>query len=365
MSVEFQPHLVTLAREAAGLTQGAVAVGAQISQALISKIENGLESASRDVLERIAVECEVPIEFFYQPEPILGEGLVDIFHKKRLTLPAKPLKRANAIVNVTRMEALRLMRTLELNDVSEFPTFPLDEHESIEEVAQLVRATWRIPAGPLPDLIALVEAAAIPIFLLPLGHEKLSAISLPGANGEIIIVLNRDLPPSARRFALAHEIGHLVLQHGAASTDMERDADKFASALLMPAEDIKRSLRNVKFRDLGALKPIWRVSIAALIYRAHDLGEITDRHYRTLNMQLSQMPGGRKHEPGEFRGEEPRLIPHILSHYQDDLSYSVEDLTKLMVMKESVFREKYLGETARPLRAVGSERPAHQLSVIH
>lgn len=362
--MSFNPKMLTLAREAVGLTQGALALDAGISQALMSKIENGLEKPSPAVLEKAARECHVPFEFFEQLDEPLGEGLVDIFHKKRLTLPAKPLRRANAVVNVTRLETLRLLRTVELTDVAPFPSFSLDEHESVEEIAQLVRATWRIPRGPLPDLISRIEAAAVPVFVLPLGHEKLSAISMPGIeSGRHIIVLNSDLAPSAQRFALAHELGHLVMHHGQASVDMEKDADRFASALLMPATDIKASLKGVRFRDLGQLKAIWRVSLGALIFRAHDLGAITDRHYRTLNIQLNQLPGGRKHEPGEFAVETPRLMRHVMDDYQKELGYSIEDLARVMVMLDDSLREKYLGEQPRTLRVVGSDRPLHRLSV--
>ena len=52
---------------------------------------------------------------------------------------------------------------------------------------------------------------------------------------------------------------------GTASEDMEHDADAFAAALLMPADDINPELRGLRFRDLGALKARWRVSLAALI----------------------------------------------------------------------------------------------------
>jgi Zn-dependent peptidase ImmA (M78 family)/transcriptional regulator with XRE-family HTH domain len=361
----FNPKMLTLAREAAGLTQGVVAAECGVSQALMSKIEHGLERPTEDLMRRVAEACEVPLPFLHQQEALLGEGLVDFFHKKRLTLPAKPLRRANALANVTRLETMHLMRTLELTDVAPFPSFPLDEYGSIEEIAQMVRATWRIPPGPLPDLVAILEAAAVPIFTLSLGHEKLSAISMPGVEaGGHIIILNRDLPASALRFALAHELGHLVMHQGVATSDMEREADEFASALLMPASDISQSLRNVRFRDLGGLKTVWRVSLAALIYRAHQLGAISDRHYRTLNIQLNQLPGGRKREPGESEPEQPRLIRYVIEHYEKELDYNFRDIEDLMVTTESSLRSKYFGEPERHLRSIGGAKVTHQLSVM-
>src|SRR5215467_11939393 len=113
--------MVTLARESAGLTQQSLAHAAGISQAFISKIEHGLEIPGEKVLESMGKACDVPVEFFCQDEEILGESIFDFFHKKLLTLPAKPLRRANALANISRMEALRLLRPIEFPDARPFP----------------------------------------------------------------------------------------------------------------------------------------------------------------------------------------------------------------------------------------------------
>lgn len=358
----FNPRMVTLAREAAGLTQGVLAHEAGISQAFISKIEHGLETPNDRVLEQMGAACNVPLQFFYQDDEILGEGIVDFFHKKRLTLPAKPLRQANAVANVTRLEALRLLRTLEFSDARPFPAFSADEY-SPGEAAQAVRATWRVASGPLPNLVALMEAAATPVFTVDLGHEKLAAISMPAVAGGHVIVLNSQLPALAQRFALAHELGHLTMHSGTASDDMERDADGFAAELLMPGDDIRPEIRGVRFRDLGALKARWRVSLAALIRQAHHLGAISDRQYRTFNIQLNGLPGGRKHEPGEFDPEEPRLMRHILEHYQREIGYSADEILDAMVVTRERFDEFYLGSPQRRLRAVNAQTRKHPMSL--
>lgn len=343
--MSFNPNMLTLSKEFAGLTQAAIAQHAGVSQSLFSKIENGLEQPAPDFIEKAAEICRVPTTFFEQQEAVLGDNLVDLFHKKRLTLPAKPLRKANATANVTRFEIVRLLRTIDMTDRTPFPNLPLDEHESPEEVAALVRAAWRLPRGPIAHLVNVVEATGTPVVLADLEHDKLAAICMPGAGSNMhVVLINRRLPASAQRFALAHEIGHLVMHDGVATSSMEREADDFAAALLMPAADITGQLRGVRFRDLGPLKPIWRVSLAALIYRAHALGQITERHYRTLNMDLNSLPHGRKREPGEFAVEQPSLVKRVIRHYMDDLGYSLSDVMRLMVTDLNGLRERYLGQ---------------------
>jgi len=49
------------------------------------------------------------------------------------------------------------------------------------------------------------------------------------------------------RFDAAHELGHLIMHHDAEPGDlyMERQADAFAAAFLMPAETIAMSCLSV------------------------------------------------------------------------------------------------------------------------
>jgi len=153
------------------------------------------------------------------------------------------------------------------------------------------------------------------------------------------------------------------MHSGTASADMERDADAFAAALLMPANDIRPELRGVRFRDLGVLKPRWRVALAALIRQAHKLGAISDRQYRTFNMQLNALPGGRKHEPGEFDPEQPRLLRHILKHYQHEMGYSIGEICDAMVVTRERLNECYLGTPQRRLRAVNAPARTYPISM--
>lgn len=353
--MSFNYRMVTLARDAAGLTQTSLAHLVGISQAFISKAENGFEEPTDDLLAKIAQACDVPVEFFNQPDQILGEGLVDMYHRKRMTLPVKPLRKANADANKCRLEALRLLRTVDFDNAQPFPDFPIEEVGSPEEAAAAVRALWRVPSGPLPDLVALIEAAGVPVYLRDLGHDKLFAMSMPGAAARHVVVLNRRQAASVQRFALAHELGHLTMHMGVSDQERESEADRFAAALLMPADDVRRDLVNLRFNMLGGLKRKWRAPMSAIVRRAHDLGLIDDGRYRNLNIELSKLPGGRKNEPGEFEREEPRLMRHILTQFETDFGYTRPELEELLVVTPRQYATGYMGEQEKP-RPIKIER---------
>jgi transcriptional regulator with XRE-family HTH domain len=63
----FNPTMVTLAREARGITQQELAERLNTQKAFISKIEHGDLGVSETLLESISKATSYPINFFYQP----------------------------------------------------------------------------------------------------------------------------------------------------------------------------------------------------------------------------------------------------------------------------------------------------------
>ena len=84
-----------------------------------------------------------------------------------------------------------------------------------------------------------------------------------------VVMLNVGAPTDRRRLTLAHELGHLCLHRQGVPDDVESDANTFAAEFLMPAETIRPELRNLTVGRLHDLKRYWRVSMQALIERAH------------------------------------------------------------------------------------------------
>jgi Zn-dependent peptidase ImmA (M78 family) len=94
-------------------------------------------------------------------------------------------------------------------------------------------------------------------------------------------------------FDSAHELAHLVLHHhtGARSEKgAEMQADRFASAFLMPDEDVKNSVSYVYSPEqIIRAKGRWKVSAMALAYRLHSLRMLSDWNYRSICIDLGNM----------------------------------------------------------------------------
>src|SRR5262249_33825677 len=125
--------------------------------------------------------------------------------------------------------------------------------------------------------------------------------------------------------------------------EMEVQANAFASALLMPARDIRSHLSgHLTLPRLAALKPVWRVSMAALLYRAEAIGAITKNQARYLWMQMSAAKIKLREPPElDFPPEEPTVLPTILRLHLDELGYTIADLCKALHVSEEEFRTLY------------------------
>lgn len=253
-------------------------------------------------------------------------------------MPVSEVRRLQAAINVFRMRIDRLLRGLELEHDNEFVTYEVYEDGTPEEIAQMIRAAWKLPLGPLRDLTAAIESAGGIVVPCPL-HKKVDGLSLWVTPTPPLFFLNDQAPADRTRWTLAHEVGHVVM-HRHARPDIEEEADRFASELLMPADDIIDDLRNLTLPKAAALKLEWRVSIQSLVRRARDVGTISPDKYKSLCVQISRA-GLRKTEPNPIPHETPRNLEAILSAHRNENGYGIVELSEIAIATPDEFNELF------------------------
>lgn len=352
-----RPQMLTLLRESRGYSGAQLAKLTGIPQPTLSRIENGLASVDDDRLKLIADALDYPVEAFDWTDPVYGFGSAAFYHRKQQSLPQTTLRRIQAEVNLTRMRLERLMRSIEVGAEYELPHLVVEEFGSPAEVARAVRASWRMPMGPIRDVATALELAGVLVVRFPFESPKISAISVENVGAyPALIILNSSMPADRERFTLAHELGHLVMHTTLAEVDeAEREADTFASEFLMPAAEIRTQLKGITLERAAQLKPVWRVSMGALIRRARDLAVIDDRRYTSLNVSISQK-GWRKVEPVEVDRDHPSVLAMILDIHLREHGYSVEELAQVVAMRPEEFAARFdievPGGGGRHLRAI-------------
>jgi len=207
----------------------------------------------------------------------------------------------------------------------------------------VVRAHWGVPSGPLKNLTALVERAGVIVGTSDFGGASISGMTFRVPGQPPLVLLNGQHPADRMRFTLAHELGHLVM-HRFPTAEMEEEANEFASALLMPATDIKEAFagRRISLELLAALKPEWKVAMQALLMRAKSLGYVDSNQNRYLWQRISAR-GWRLREPPEldFAHEKPVVLRSIIKTLLDASGYSLSDLSRLVPLYEHQFVKMY------------------------
>ncbi|MBR9852355.1 XRE family transcriptional regulator [uncultured Sulfitobacter sp.] len=355
MTDNFNQDLLRIARQARGWSQSELSSKSGVSQANLSKLENGLIGPTDEVLDSVSKALGFPIEFFFQHDRVIGLPM-SVQYRKRASVGQKAIERLEAELNIRILHLRRLLDAADLEPELSLPRMDVDEFGGDpERIADLIRRTWLVPSGPIRDLVEWVERAGCIVV-----HCDFAALKVDGFTVQIpdmppCIFLNRNMPADRQRFSLAHELGHVVM-HQVPSPDMENEANVFASALLMPARDLRPQLssRRLTVQTLAALKPVWRTSMAALLYRAKQIGAITDNQSQYLWRQMSSM-GYRKAEPPELdlKVEMPTVLPEIVRLHIEELGYDVSDLAQALRSSEEDLRSLHpLPQASQRLRVV-------------
>jgi hypothetical protein len=159
------------------------------------------------------------------------------------------------------MAASELERLLERPARTGPPTYPLlsprtlvDAIRQGEEIAEHERQRLGLRDAPLPDLPNLCAAQAVPVFALKLPDE-LSRLFIAYASVGHAIVVNVTHDVIRQRLAIAHGYAHAVCEpmdtirvctHANAKELIERRADAFAAAFVLPASGVAETVHRLR-----------------------------------------------------------------------------------------------------------------------
>lgn len=316
--VLFDGGRLRLARSYCGLRKIELARELGVSPAAVTQYEQGRVRPARAVVARICLCLGFPPEFFERrPETgtEISEGQT---HFRRLRSTSK----ADRTRLLAHLELLgEVVSVIEQHvdlPIAAFPAVDLGPVTSdrIGNAAGFVRSSWGLGSGPITNVVQLLEAKGAIVVRPRIATTSVDAFSTWLAERPAIVLASDKADAARARFDAAHELGHMVMHHDAepGSTELEHQADSFASAFLMPADAIESELpRRMDWSQYFELKQRWGVSVQALIRRARDLSVISQHAYERAFVQLSAR-GWRTSEPGRLGpAEEPTVLRRALA----------------------------------------------------
>lgn len=345
MSIEnFNGERLKAARTIRCLSSTELAKLIGVSKQAIWQFENqGKVQPKPENLFILAQKLNFPTSFFLE-ENWQDVSAGNCFYRAGSSITKKQ-KEAQKQLNIIRGKMYSF-----LDEYIEFPSLNLfqlskEDHLSddiIENLAEDARNYYNMEDLPIGNMINFMENNGILLsqFLLPdVKFDAVSQfISIDGLKKIPITPYNAAIPSFCRvQFTLAHELGHWILGHMDSDEDSlstedykenEHDANLFASSFLLPRDAFLKDLpQNPNLYVFVELKKKWRVSIQAMIYRAHYLGRINYNQYQYLMKQISKN-GWRTHEPldDEFIIPKPTLLRKAIEMLVDQNVITKKDL---------------------------------------
>lgn len=312
----FNPSRLEFARKRRGFTKKALASSVGLTSRSISMFENNECAPSDDTLKMLAQKLSFPLSFFEQDDDVdlLDESAVSFRSLSKMSAARKYSALSAGAIAISFNQWIEDKFNLPEPDLIEF-----ERDDDPEMAAIALRQHWGLGELAINNLVHLLEAKGIRVFSLAEDTVDVDAFSL-WKDDVPYVFLNTLKSAERSRFDAAHELGHLVLHKHAVptGTDIERDADRFASAFLMPASSVRASISRLEtVSSLIQKKKNWKVSLAALAYRVHKLGIITDWHYRTLCIEMSKC-GFTKNEPESIPREKSKIWEMIFDSLRSD-----------------------------------------------
>lgn len=288
-----------------------------VTKQAISKYETGKNSPTFENSLQFYEVLGFPREFFYTGDTFHFES-EGTFFRSRLTATQKSKQPAELLIKYS-----VIVRDF-LSHYIEFPELKNRENyqniTNIETLSSCIREDVGLGEGPISDIVEVAELMGFTVINSDYQEDKVDAFSSMNridSRHYFVITTGESRSFYRQQFSIAHEIGHWVLhQHlNPAELDkeeyrlMEDQANKFASAFLLPRESFGKQLQTQKADDIETyfnLKRIWNVSMAAMIKRAYDLKIISIEVQTKLYKQMSYR---RWRNPEPFDLDTKRTIP--------------------------------------------------------
>ena len=312
---QFNSSRLTLARKRRGLKKKELAELVGVETRSITAYEAGEYAPDDSRLDRMVQLLGFPRDFFFEDD--LDEvpyEAVAFRSVKRMTAAQRDRALAAGAF------ALLLSRWLEKKYILPEPDVPnLADERTPEEAAEVLRGLWDLGQIPVKNMIHLLESRGVRVFSLAVDSLDLDAYSM-WVEATPFVFLNLRKSSERSRFDAAHELGHLVLhtESVARGPKAEKEADRFASAFLMPRDSIiGLCSRITTLQQVIVAKQNWKVSVMALVRRLYDLGLLTEWQHRSFCVKAAKL-GYRTSEPKSCEREVSKLLRTVFSLLRED-----------------------------------------------
>lgn len=336
------------AREFRGYTQTEFSKSIEgLSQSNLSKFEKGFDVLSDKTIDKMIEKLKFPRKFFSKK---IFNTLEISHYRKKTTLTKKKVQEFELMCQIIGSVIDEMEQSLDWIDFN-FSLLNFEEGYTPEIIANTARRHLGLDKDqPVKDIFNLLESNGIIIYEIE-ADEKIDGVSFLSKKGYPIIIINKNFSNDRKRFTLAHELGHILMHYSFTipkyrESEVEKEANRFASEFLMPKDAIINQLYNLKLSELGQLKSYWLTSMRSIIYKAFELNCITKERYTYFNIEFSRL-GYNKKEPISVFIDNAEVFKNGYFLFKNELNYSIEDLQDYFNLPEEILKEVFTFEKSK------------------
>lgn len=337
----FNPSRLKLARTRRQLTIKSLAEKVGLSTRAVSDFEKEkcVYQPTENTINAFSKALNYPTSFFFLDEVIDEVRVEDVSFRSLKSMKASQQHAAIGAGSIGIMLNDYLNSRFDLFDVN-VPDLSGIEPEI---AASMIRSEWGLGSQSISSVISLLERHGVRVFALDEQTLAVDAFSF-WKEGVPYVFLNTQKSGERSRFDAAHELGHLILHRNEIpqGKDIEKEADRFASFLLMPRDTVlPLSGHYYTIQDILKLKKNWKVSAMALIVQMKTVGVLSEWQYKSLIIEASKM-GLRTKEIDGIPRETSKLIQNIIeslkskgisvSDIANELNLPLDEVTSLLFM---------------------------------
>jgi Zn-dependent peptidase ImmA (M78 family)/DNA-binding XRE family transcriptional regulator len=365
-SQRFEPRRLKLARSFHGLTLDELGERVSASKQYINQLELGAKTPTDELVEALAAALFVRPVFFFRPPP----ADISVANSNFRRLRSTRVRDSEQVIahGVVLDDLLSFVEQFLNLPKPNFPAFHAKELSDCERAAEQARIHWGLTQNlPIESTVRVAENAGAVVVKFPAVAREIDALSINRPR-PLIVRSSEKEKPTRLRFDISHEIAHLILHkapapmNAGADLRREAEADRFASAFLLPRKPFERGFpraRRLDWQYIFALKRQWNVSAQAILRRAYDLALIDAAQYRTGCVYISKQ-GYRRSEPFEpDEIETPELLATALRALHEHCRMSPEEVAAQLGV-QTVILAKLLG---LPIPDLRTAEPATVLDI--
>ena len=317
-----------------------------ISKQDLNRLELGTIQPDSRMLVELSNVLKVSIDYF------LKENTISLENVEFRKLTKLPKKYQEAVKSKTQEYLERYIELENLmgeicNPPFQFQEYKINSESDIENAAMSFRNTLNIGDDPIFNINELIEEHGIKVF------KTLELPSFSGMsayiNNSIMVLVYNDMPTISlvrKRFTILHEVAHLYLDLSKFDEKTsEKLCDKFASAVLLPEIHLRKYFggkrETVYIKELESIKSYFGISLSAIMYRAKDLGLISEHYCKYFFIKYNQLYKNKEIYGYEGIENSDRFIQMIMRGIAQEVISTTKGAS-LYNLKLGDFREKYL-----------------------